>query len=138
ELSRRLCELARSRLNGGDAQPIYADSELPLAMVTEDTLEAIGGLAPFGADNPTPLFIARNVHALDAYHVGDTAHLKLMLADRTNISGAGIEAIAFRMGYMLDSIKKHRRVDILFHIERREWRGDSHLQLRLRDLRLSS
>lgn len=138
ELNRRLCELARSRTNGKDAQPIYADSEITLSMITDDTLQSISDLAPFGADNPTPLFIARNVHVLDAYHVGETAHLKLMLADRTNISGAGIEAIAFRMGHKLDEIREHRRVDILFYIERREWRGDSHLQLRLRDILLST
>ncbi len=137
ELNVRLCELARARVHGATSQPIHVDSELPLSMVTYDTLEAITELAPFGAENPTPLFMAHNVHVLDAYHVGATAHLKLMLADRTNISGAGIEAIAFRMGHMLDPIKRDRRVDILFHIERREWRGDSHLQLRLRDLHIS-
>jgi single-stranded-DNA-specific exonuclease len=138
ELNRRLCELAHSRMNGGGSQPIHVDSELPLSMVTDDTLEAISALSPFGAENPTPLFMARNVHTLDAYHIGETAHLKLILADRSNISSAGVEAIAFRSGYMLDSIKRDRRVDILFHIERREWKGNSHLQLRLRDLRLSS
>ena len=140
ELERRLCELAVGRANGGNtrsAHVIKADSELPLSMVTYDTLAAINELAPFGAGNPTPLFMVKNAHVLDAFPVGDTAHIKLMLADRTNISGTPLEAIAFRMSHKLEEIKKQRRVDVLFHVERREWRGQEHLQLRVRDLRLS-
>jgi single-stranded-DNA-specific exonuclease len=141
ELERRLCELAHARRNGSGAVPaneIKADMELPLSMVTDETLEEINSLSPFGADNPTPLFMARNAHALEVGLTGDGAHLKLMVADHSNISRAPIETIAFRMGHMLDMVKRHRRVDILFYIERREWRGDSHLQLRLRDLRLAA
>jgi single-stranded-DNA-specific exonuclease len=141
ELNRRLCELAGARLNGNGERPLHritADMELPLSMVTDETLEALNGLSPFGAGNSTPLFMTRNAHALDVSLTGDGVHLKLMVADHATINRAPIEAIGFRMGHMLEAIKKQRRVDILFHIERREWRGDSHLQLRLRDLHLSA
>ena len=76
---------------------ITADTELPLSLVTFDTLAAINEMAPFGSDNSYPLFMARDVHVVDAFTVGETAHLKMMLADRSNLSGAPIEAIAFRM-----------------------------------------
>ena len=46
-----------------------------------------------------------------------------------------MEAVAFRTGHMLDAIKRRGRVDLLFQIERREWKGDIHLQLKVKDMR---
>jgi single-stranded-DNA-specific exonuclease len=139
ELRRRLGDVVRARVEAGEVsrEPVItADVEITLAEVTDGTLEAINRLAPFGSGNPSPLFMARGVRALDAAVVGGT-HLKLMLADTTNISRSPVEAIAFRMGHLAEVIKRNPRVDLLFYIERREWRGDVHLQLRVRDLQVS-
>jgi single-stranded-DNA-specific exonuclease len=142
ELNQRLCAFARSHsLNGAtEHQPIIrADQEITLAEITDDLLEDIGRLAPFGTDNPYPLFMARGVRVLDTILMGNSgAHLKLMVADQTNISRAPMEAVAFRMGDMADAIKDHPSVDLLFHVERHVWRDTAHLQLRVRDLRIST
>jgi single-stranded-DNA-specific exonuclease len=136
ELRRRLCELRRAgpTAREGKLQPVItADGEITLVEVTDGLLEEIQKLAPFGVGNPPPLFLARNVQVLSASLVG-TWHLKMILAGGP---GVGLEAIAFRMGEMLPEVEK-RRVDILFYIERREWRDESHLQLRVRDLRVTA
>ncbi|MBF6614772.1 MAG: single-stranded-DNA-specific exonuclease RecJ [Chloroflexi bacterium] len=138
ELNRRLCEIAGERLQEVHLQSIHnADAELTMREVTDSTLDSINRLAPFGSGNPSPLFMAQGVRVLSVCPMGDSAHLKLLLADQTNISRSPVEAIAFRTAYMAEAIKRSPRLDILFYIERREWKGDVHLQLRLRDLRLS-
>jgi single-stranded-DNA-specific exonuclease len=135
ELRRRLCELRRagSKAREGKLQPVItADREITLLDVTDGLLEDIQKLAPFGVGNPPPLFMARNVQVQFASLVG-TSHLKMIFAGGP---GVELEAIAFRMGDMLQEVEK-RQVDILFYVERREWRDESHLQLRVRDVRVA-
>jgi len=137
ELRRRLSDMADNLLTEDHLQPtLTADAEITMSDVNDGTLEAINRLAPFGSGNPSPLFMARGVRALDVLPMGDGSHIKLMLADRTNISGMAVEAVAFRFGHLAEAIKRRQRVDILFYIERREWKGDTHLQLRVRDMRV--
>ena len=59
-----------------------------------------------------------------------------MLTDRAISTERLLEAVAFRTGHLLEAIKRRGRVDLLFQIERREWRGDVHLQLKVKDLRV--
>jgi single-stranded-DNA-specific exonuclease len=136
ELNDRLCRLAAERLDDHHLRPVHmADASISMADVTDRTLDSLGRLAPFGAGNPAPTFMAMDVRVLNVTPLGDGGHLKLMLADQTNINRAPVEAVAFRTGHMLDAIKRRGRVDLLFQIERRDWKGDIHLQLKVKDLR---
>jgi single-stranded-DNA-specific exonuclease len=139
ELRSRLCDLARDRVPNGqsEAQPVTkVDCEITLSDVNEATYQSIMRLSPFGAGNPTPLFAARNVRVLDAFAINDSPHLKLLVADHTNISRSPLEAIAFRKAHLLKVIDKNAKVDLLFHIERREWKGDVYLQLKVKEIRV--
>jgi single-stranded-DNA-specific exonuclease len=139
ELNRRLCDIAGHRLTDDHLRPVVsADAQITMSEVNDATFDSLNRLGPFGSGNPSPLFMARGVRVLNTTSVGDNgAHLKLVLADQTNISGMGIEAIAFRSGHLTEAIKRRPRVDLLFYIERRDWKGDVHLQLRVRDIRIS-
>ena len=140
ELQRRLNELARDRVPSGHSHAHPAtmvDREITLDEVNDATYEAIQKLSPYGAGNPTPLFMACNVRVMQAFAINDSPHLKMLLADRTTINRGPIEAIAFRMAHLLKVLDKDARVDLLFHIERREWKGDVYLQLRVRDVRVA-
>jgi single-stranded-DNA-specific exonuclease len=139
ELNRRLCSMADERLREEHLQPTYmADAEITMSDVNDANLDGINRLAPFGSGNPSPLFMARNLRVLEASPVGDSAaHLKLQLADQSSILNGGVEAIAFRNGHLIEAIRRWPRVDVLFYIERREWREHVHLQLRVKDIRVS-
>jgi single-stranded-DNA-specific exonuclease len=137
ELNERLCRVAAERLNGHSLKPVMmADASITMSDVTDRTLDSLNRLAPFGAGNPSPTFMATDVRVLSVTPLGDGGHLKLMLADNTNINRAPVEAVSFRTGHMLDAIKRRGRVDLLFQIERRDWKGDVHLQLKVKDLRV--
>lgn len=136
ELNRRLCATCEKQVQEGQLRPtISADAELPVNRVNDDTLEQINRMSPFGAGNPSPLFVANGVRVVSASTVGDNdAHLKLVVADRNN-GHAPLEAIAFRYGCLADTVKRRGEVDLVYSIERREWKGDTHLQLRVKDIR---
>jgi single-stranded-DNA-specific exonuclease len=135
ELSRRLCATCDKQLQNEQLRPtISADAELSVNKVDDGTLEQINRMSPFGAGNPSPVFVAKGVRVVSASTVGDNdAHLKLIVADRNN-GHAPLEAIAFRYGYMAENVRRKGHVDLVYSIERREWKGDTHLQLRVKDI----
>ncbi len=136
ELTERLCLIASERLQEHHLRPVLmADACISMADVSDRTFDNLNRLAPFGAGNSSPVFMANDVRVLSVTPMGDGGHLKLMLADQTNINRAPVEAVAFRTGHMLDAIKRRGRVDLLFQIERRDWKGDIHLQLKVKDMR---
>lgn len=137
ELNEKINSIANRRMQDDNAQPtVWADAEITMAEVNDGTFDSLNRLAPFGSANASPLFMARNLRVMDAMPLGDGSHLKLLLADQTNISKAPVEAIIWRAGHMLDMIRQKKRVDLLFGIERRDWRGDVHLQLKVKDIRV--
>ncbi|MEO8285547.1 MAG: single-stranded-DNA-specific exonuclease RecJ [Chloroflexota bacterium] len=136
ELNDRLCRLASEQLEDHHLRPVHmADATITMADVTDSTLDGINRFAPFGAGNSSPVFMAKDVRVINVFPMGDGGHLKLMLADQGSSTRTPVEAIAFRTGHMLEAIKRKGRVDVLFQIERREWKGNIHLQLKVKDLR---
>jgi single-stranded-DNA-specific exonuclease len=140
QLEERLSKLAGEKLSEEHLQPtLRADAEIAMAEVHDRTLDSINRLAPFGSGNPSPLFMARNVRVLDARVIGESgSHLKLALASEPTGPSSEVEAIGWRMGFMLPSIRSKPRVDLIFSIEREEYRGQMQLRAKIRDLRLSA
>jgi single-stranded-DNA-specific exonuclease len=137
ELATRLNAIANREMAQDQIHPtVWADAEITMADVNDHTYDSLNRLAPFGSANPSPLFMARNLRVMDAIPLSDGSHLKLLLADATNISRAPVEAVVWRAGHMFETIRQKRRVDLLFGIERRDWKGDVHLQLKVKDIRI--
>ena len=137
ELTAGLNRIASEQKNGVHSRPvIQADAELTMAEVNDRTYDSLDRLAPFGAGNSAPLFLARGLRVTDAVALSDGSHLKLYLADDTNTAGSPIEAMVWRAGHLYETLRHNGRVDILFSIERREWKGNVHLQLKVKDLRV--
>ncbi|HUF76024.1 MAG TPA: hypothetical protein VMM35_07085, partial [Longimicrobiales bacterium] len=88
-------------------------------------------LGPHGIGNPGPLFLARNV-ALERPRLVKEAHLKACLVT----DGDRLEAIGFGLAerYPPEAVAA-TRWDVLFRLERNEWRGSASAQARLVDLR---
>ncbi len=137
ELSDKLNKIATRMMQDDTAQPItWADAEITMSEVNDGTYDSLNRLAPFGSANHSPLFMARNLRVMDAIPLGDGSHLKLLLADQTNINRSPVEAVVWRAGHLFDTIRQRKHVDLLFGIERRDWRGDVHLQLKVKDIRV--
>jgi single-stranded-DNA-specific exonuclease len=137
ELNEALCRMADEQLDESKLEPvIWADAEIEIDDVNDENFDAMGMLAPFGSGNPTPLFMARDVRVAEVMPMGDGSHLKLLLAGNRNGAHPPVEAVAFRTGQHYETIRRKGRVSLLFSIERREWKGDVHLQLKVRDMRV--
>ena len=109
---------------------IDVDAELPLKEITLETIQQINSLAPFGAGNPKPSFVARSLEVLESRVVGER-HLKLKV--RQAGEGGPLDAIGFGLGD--EHPLEGRSVDMVFTPELNRWQGYEGIQLKVIDLR---
>jgi len=134
ELTRRLEQLAELKLSDAELQPrLEIDAEIELSQFVA-AFQAQRVLAPFGSENPAPLFLTKNLNVREARPVGtEGAHLKLRLYDPR--SGATGEGICFREGLRAAEFYLNPKVEVVYNIEPNDFMGQSTLQLRVRDIR---
>ncbi|MEW5762264.1 MAG: single-stranded-DNA-specific exonuclease RecJ [Bacillota bacterium] len=114
-------------LEGG----LAVDRELGLDLVRREVYESVRRLAPFGAGNPTPLFVARGVSVLARRPTLDGRHLRLVVGreehrcpaiwwspPRTQVAESGAV----------------ETVDVVYELGLDRWQGEERLQLVVRDI----
>jgi single-stranded-DNA-specific exonuclease len=131
ELQDALVELARGDLVDVVLTPVISvDAEVQLSMLSWDLYRALKMLAPFGYGNHSPLLVSRHAEVQEARAVGaEGRHLKLSLRDD---HGHLWSAIAFRQGDWNGRLPPY--VDLVYHLERNDWRGRTYLQLNVQDI----
>jgi len=121
-------EAAAARiLTDDDLIPILEiDAEVQPADLSRELALELKRLEPFGAGNPEPVLMMRNLTVVERRVVGE-GHVRLRLKrDKHTFT-----AIAFRMA----AREIPEQIDIAFFPEINEWKGSSTVQLRIKDLR---
>lgn len=136
EFRRRLNAHAAACLSEEDLQPsVLIDAELPAGAVTFALAKELGALEPFGAGNPRPVFLTRNLRVMSEPLVMKDVHLKLRLR---GVEGRPLEAVWW---YGIEHIQQtpavNARVEIAYTVETNEWNNEIRLQVCVEDLRMS-
>ncbi|HUD44611.1 MAG TPA: DHH family phosphoesterase [Patescibacteria group bacterium] len=141
ELQEKLETLAE-KLIGDDLlqRSLMIDCELPLSAFSLDLYKALQQLAPFGMKNPEPVFVSRGVMIEDMRILGkDGKHLKLRIGSSDQRSNnQTIDAIAFGMGHLAESLKIGDIIDIAYTLDENKWNGNVNLQLKVKDIQILS
>lgn len=120
---------AQETINAQQLQPIRNyDAEVLLQEVDRQLLDEMNTLEPFGAGNPQPLLLCRNVRIQKPGIVG-AKHLRFTVQQ----DGYSHPAIAFGMAERMDALVG--AVDVLFHLSLNRWRDREILQLQVKDFR---
>ncbi len=123
-------------LNGIMPVPeIEIDEELPLEKVNPKFHSIIKQLGPFGPANMDPVFMCKDVIALDGTRIVGDNHLKLVLAPAANPTMA-FKAIAFKLGHYLEPLMKGQKFSIAYNLRENEWMGNISLELDIKDIKL--
>lgn len=127
----RFEEVSAGLLSADDLIPVLSvDAELSPHEVTAGLADAILSLEPFGAGNPEPLFVLRDMEIVQRWTVrGD--HLKVRLSG----GGRTFDAIGFNLAEKGDRLSG--AVDIAFTLGWNNWSGRKTLQLNLKDIKAS-
>ncbi len=132
ELQRRLEELAEKELDEEKlTRVLRVDAEIPLELASEKLWMEICDFAPFGLGNLEPVFVSRDVVVQDSRLVGNGGkHVKLRVS--------GFDAIAFGFGNLYGELKRNTPIDIAFALDMNIWNGNRALQLKIKDIHISS
>ncbi|CAM3292983.1 single-stranded-DNA-specific exonuclease RecJ [Lactiplantibacillus plajomi] len=111
---------------------LAVDGQLPVKDATLATLADIQRLAPFGTDNPAPLFELQPSLVPQARAIGsDQQHLKLQLSDGRQ----QVDAIGFSMGSALSAIQASPNdVAVVGELSENTWNGQTKPQILVRDV----
>ncbi len=111
---------------------LLVDAEVEPDDISDDFLQELQQLEPFGEGNPEPRFVIRGVEVESANLIGkEQEHFKAKLAEM------GIEIIAFNRSDFIKQPLHTCLQDILFEPGENEFRGIKRLQLKLSDMKNS-
>ena len=131
----KLDQHAKTALSDTDLTPeLMIDAVVTSQTLSLQLLEDIKKLEPFGAGNPKPVFVTRELFLRNEPYLMKEKHLKLQLADRT---GKRFEAVWW------DGVEKSKKqtlmpdtsIEVAYTAEANTWQGNTRLQLVVEDLR---
>ncbi|PKL44451.1 MAG: single-stranded-DNA-specific exonuclease RecJ [Candidatus Riflebacteria bacterium HGW-Riflebacteria-1] len=127
---------ANQKINQSDLQPEWLiDSELPIDMIDEQFLKDILNFAPFGIDNPAPVFMAEGAPFQEIRKVGESKNHLRYKFKRSN--GRSIFGIGFNLGdIMAPDVLRDGTCDLVFHVEPNDYNGVRSAQLMVLDCRI--
>ena len=105
---------------------------------SDKIFKIIERMEPFGPGNPRPLFMAENVMLESApqFMGQEKKHVRLKLRQNEK-SSMNFNAVFFNASPVCDELKERSRIDLVYVMERNNWKGQSTVQIRIKDLALS-
>lgn len=128
----KINRFAKKEIRDEDLYPrLDIDAEVELSELTEKLVEEIGLLAPFGPENPRPLFSSSGAYLKNEPRRIAKNGFKMWVTD----DAVTCEAVSFR-AEGISAPPKGSRVNLVYSPSINTWQGISSVQLDLKDLRL--
>src|SRR6185503_10633728 len=107
--------------------------ELPFEHMTRERMQELERLAPFGAHNDAPVFLARSIYLAEAPRAvgAEKNHLLLRLRKGQHL----LKAMAFGAGARLEELTLGKPIDAVFTPRWNTFRRETNLELELLDFR---
>ena len=137
EFAARMDSFVAGKITTDMLTPIIdVDARLDFAQITPKFFRTLKQFQPFGPGNANPIFVTESVYDAGAGRkVGaGGVHMKLDLIQESQPYHQ-IAAIAFNMAEYYDYIREGNPFDVCYAIVENYYRGNSTLQLRVRDIR---
>ena len=112
---------------------IVIDAEISFRDIQPSLYKILCQMEPYGPENLRPVFIARRISDTGWSKIVKEEHIRFSLKqDQTTITGIG-----FGMAEKFSLLQQKKPLDIVFTVDENEWNGNTSLQLKIIDLRLS-
>lgn len=126
---------AREFLSKSDNdQELKIDTLITHKDITGSLIDQIDTIRPFGQKNDRPLFLLRGVYLQDMRRVG---HDRKHLLGKAKLDTDTYKFIAFNFGEMAKKIPEFTRVDLICHLDRNTFRGQTNIELQVVDMSLA-
>ena len=134
--TKKFDEVVRSKVPIELFEPaIEIDATIHFADINPSFLNILNQFAPHGPENMKPIFMTRNVYDYKGYsHVVKEKHLRFVLCQQ---NGKTFNGIGFNLADKENILKSNEPFDVLYHIEENHWNGNTTIQHKIIDIRLS-
>jgi len=112
---------------------LQIDAEIDFKNITRSFYNIITQMEPNGPENLRPVFITRNVPDTSWSKIVKELHIRFVLK-QDNIVFTGI---GFNMSEKFHLLQTGKPIDVVYTIDENEWNGETNLQLKVIDFRLS-
>ena len=112
---------------------IVIDTEIELKNLTTSFYNILTQMEPFGPENMRPVFITKNIVDTNYSKIVKEQHVRLVVK-KDNVVFTGI---GFNMADKFFLLQMKKPIDIVYTLDENEWNGESVLQLKVIDIRLS-
>ncbi|MGV8027120.1 MAG: single-stranded-DNA-specific exonuclease RecJ [Anaerolineaceae bacterium] len=100
------------------------DAYLPLENVTEPFMQVLDRLAPFGAGNPSPIFLAEHLHIANARYLDrDKIHRSIQVAT------ADGQSYEVKWWHAFDTLLPSDEISLAYSIRRSVFRGETRIEI---------
>ena len=126
-------KVGRQFLNEENLVPeIFLDKKINISEIDKELYKQITLVAPFGSENPTPIFLIQSVRISKLKKIGrEQNHVRF----QANQHGAKIDAIGFNLAVEFASIDLElNKVDLVCEFQINDWNGGNKIELKILDL----
>ncbi|MFY8089810.1 MAG: single-stranded-DNA-specific exonuclease RecJ [Chitinophagaceae bacterium] len=113
---------------------IIIDSEILLQDINLSFYNILNQMEPFGPENMRPVFVARKIYNTGFSKIVKEKHVKFSIQQGTTT----INGIGFNLASKFNLMEMNRPLDVVFTIDINEWNGNSTVQVKVIDFKLSS
>lgn len=111
------------------------DTEIHFDAITPKFLNILRQIAPFGPENPRPVFEAKGVYVFNSLSSFKNRHLRF-LSKQVNNENI-FEVVGFDMADHYDNLARGENFRMAFTIEENNFKGSTTIQLRVKDIKYS-
>ena len=136
EFRNRFNEVVKTSLKEEDFIPeIYIDAEIDSKDITNEVMQWLEKLEPYGQGNKEPVFFMKKVfkYQVETFVGKNFNHLKCVFEK----NGLIFEAISYNMKEYKSLMAENDRFDILFSLVHNTWKNTKVIQLNLKDIKKS-
>lgn len=129
----RINEYVAANMTQEEAPPIQVDAQLTSFDLTLRQAGELRLLEPYGASNPTPLFMIVGAWITEITPVADNRHTRFKL----KVNGILYNAIYFGCDHRSLNLYPGDRADLVFNLDINDYKNIQSVQLIIRDINLS-
>lgn len=130
-----ICEYAKENINEEDTMPVVdIDCVIRPEHISMESIRGLRVLEPFGMGNPEPIFAIREMVVEEITPISSDRHLRMTLSK----GDMRFTALLFGTGSGGCTVVQGNIVDAAFSLDINHFRGNSSIQLMLKDIRLSA
>ena len=114
---------------------VEIDTQIHFDVITPKFLNVLKQMAPFGPENPRPLFLASDVYVFNSLSSFKDRHVRFLA--RQNKNDNIFQVVGFDMAEHYDKLARGDYFKMAFTIEENTYNGSTSIQLRIKDIKFS-